>query len=165
MYRYLLSVFGAGYSPFAPGTCGSAVVLVLFVAACLVSGSGILVGGVMAAAVVYGAVVTVVFGEKGIARYGNDPGMIVSDEVCGQGITYLWLLPIADWSGGQVVVFAVVGFLLFRVFDIIKPWPASRFDRIHNAWGVLLDDVAAGVYANIALQLVWRMGWLDLIWS
>ena len=161
MYRFWLSVFGAGYSPFAPGTCGSAVGAAVFLAAGLLGGAPMLIVGLMVVLAVWGAVITVAFGDKAIKELGNDPGLIVSDELCGQAITYMWLWPIAQWSGVQFIVFAAVGFVLFRVFDIVKPWPACRFDRIHNAWGVLLDDVAAGIYANIALQLVWWLGWLS----
>ena len=111
MYRFLLSVFGAGYSPFAPGTCGSAVGALVFLAAGLLGGTPMLIG-LMAVLAVWGAMVTVVFGDKAIKELGHDPGLIVSDELCGQALTYLWLWPIARWSGGQFIIFAAAGFVL-----------------------------------------------------
>ena len=156
MYRWWLTVLGAGYSPVMPGTCGSAVVAVVFVAALLSGASGWAVAVLMLAVAVHGAVVTVKYGDRAIAEYGPDPGLVVSDEQCGQAITYLWLWPMAGGTW-EVMALAGAGFVLFRAFDIIKPPPVRQLEKVKGAWGVLLDDVMAGVYANIALQVVWRL--------
>jgi phosphatidylglycerophosphatase A len=76
---------------------------------------------------------------------GIDPGPIVIDEVVGMLIT-LAFVPVGP-SG------ALVGFLLFRVFDVIKPYPAARLEKLHGGLGVMADDAMAAVYANIGLRL------------
>lgn len=78
----------------------------------------------------------------------EDPGPVVIDEVVGMFVSLLWLP--ATWP----VVLAA--FLAFRVFDIVKPWPAGRLEHVPGGWGVMADDVMAGVYANLLVQgLVW----------
>jgi phosphatidylglycerophosphatase A len=74
----------------------------------------------------------------------------VIDEVVGMLVSLLWLP--SSWT---VVVAA---FVAFRVFDILKPWPANRLERLHGGWGIMADDVMAGVYANLLVQLLvwWR---------
>ena len=126
MYRIWLSVFGAGYLPLMPGTWGSAVVAVVFLLTALLSGSPI-VAAVMLAVAIHGFVVTVAYGNQFIEKYGPDPGQIVSDEQCGQAVTFLWLWPIATWGAKETIIFTLTGFLLFRVFDIIKTLkPSAR---------------------------------------
>jgi phosphatidylglycerophosphatase A len=157
MYRVWLTVLGTGYSPFAPGTCGSAVVTAIFLLAVLLGGSPLVVGIIMLVLVLHGLIVTVLYGDRLIAHHGPDPSLIVSDEQCGQALTYLCF----GWMGHNVtgnkelIFFALAGFVLFRLLDIIKPPPARQFDNMKNTWGVALDDVAAGVYANIILQIGW----------
>lgn len=84
--------------------------------------------------------------EKAARR--EDPGFIVADEVSG----YLVTMAFAPVS----VTSVVLGFFLFRLFDITKPPPARRFERLHGGMGIVMDDVAAGVYANVVLQVVVR---------
>ena len=169
MHRFWTSVMGTGYSPFAPGTCGSAVVAVVFLLTAVLSGSSVVSGSpvVVATAMLIvatiGFVVTVLFGDRVISRHGADPGVIVSDEQCGQALSYLWLWRADNF--GQWLALAVAGFLLFRFFDIVKVPPARQLEHVKGAWGVLLDDVMAGVYANIVLQIVWRLRWLDALVS
>ena len=75
----------------------------------------------------------------------TDPSFVVIDEVAGQLIT-LFLLPFS-WK------ILIAGFILFRVFDVIKPFPARRAEKLHGGWGIMMDDVLAGLYGNILLQL------------
>ena len=87
----------------------------------------------------------------GIAErhYGaTDPGAVVIDEVLGMLIT-LFLNPVG-WTG------ALVGFLLFRLFDVIKPYPANRLERLHGGLGIMCDDAMAAVYANMVLRVAHR---------
>ena len=160
MSRFWVSVFGAGFSPFAPGTCGSAATAIVFVAAGLLGAEPWQVAVLMSLLVVYGVAVTVLCGGAVIERYGDDAIVIVSDELAGQAVTYLALGHVGE--GWSLLVVAVAGFLLFRLFDIVKPPPVRQLERVPGVWGVLLDDIMAGVYANIVLQIVWRMGWLGL---
>ena len=84
---------------------------------------------------------------------GVDPGPIVIDEVVGMLIT-LAFIPVG-WSG------VLAGFFLFRVFDVIKPFPAGRLEALHGGLGVMADDAMAAVYANLTLRL---MMWLFPVW-
>ena len=134
--------FGSGLSPKAPGTVGSlfSLPIVLF---------GIY-GGVES---LLGVLVCLFFiglwATSLVLRTQKeqDPGFVVIDETVGQGLTFLLAVPLGltGWS-------VICGFLLFRFFDIIKLWPASFFDsRVHNAFGVMMDDVIAGLYAALVL--------------
>jgi phosphatidylglycerophosphatase A len=136
----LASAFGVGYMPFAPGTWGSAVGLVLWFV-------------LPASALVQSVVIVVLFvvgswsGTVAEGHFGRtDPGQVVIDEVMGMLIT-LFLNPVG-WQG------AIVGFLFFRVADVIKPFPANRLERLHGGIGVMADDAMAAVYANLALRIV-----------
>ena len=83
----------------------------------------------------------------------KDPGIVVVDEVVGQWVT-LTALPFTP-------ITAALGFLLFRAMDILKPWPARDLERVPGGWGIMADDVAAGVYAQLLLRvflLVWPVG-------
>jgi phosphatidylglycerophosphatase A len=74
----------------------------------------------------------------------KDPGLVVVDEVAGQWITFL-ALPMTP-------VTALAGFLLFRLMDIVKPWPARDLERLPGGFGIMADDVAAGIYAHLVLR-------------
>jgi phosphatidylglycerophosphatase A len=150
-HKLLTSSFGLGLLPVAPGTWGSLAPTVIYMAA------GILIGpqtamGAMAALLVLGCVITVVCSPKVIASTGSqDPGQIVSDEVAGQALTLLlaqWLMPTMGFCTP-----AAIGFGLFRLFDITKPWPCRRLEYLPAGWGILADDLAAGIWAVI----VWRI--------
>jgi len=147
---FLATVAYCGYFPIAPGTVGSAAGLVVY-ALVWWTGSPLLeVGlilGLFALGVWAGTVAERYFG-------GIDPGPIVLDEVVGMLIT-LAFIPVG-WSG------ALAGFVLFRIFDVIKPFPAGRFERLHGGLGVMADDAMAAVYANVSLRLtIWMLpGWI-----
>jgi phosphatidylglycerophosphatase A len=96
----------------------------------------------------------VVGGDRAEAIFGVDPKEVVADETAGQCIPLLvvpLLAPPGLWHAALAVGLA---FLLFRIFDIAKVWPASALQRLPGAWGILLDDLVAGVYAGAALWLV-----------
>ena len=76
----------------------------------------------------------------------KDPGFVVIDEVAGQWVTMI--ASPADWR------LAILGLIFFRAFDIRKPWPVSSAERLPRGWGIMLDDIVAGVYALIVLQIV-----------
>jgi phosphatidylglycerophosphatase A len=140
----IATVGGIGHVPFAPGTFGSAVGLIVW---WLLGPSAILQGaGIVAvfAAGVWSAGVC----ERHCRR--TDPGHVVIDEVVGMLIT-LFMIPVG-WAG------AFGAFLLFRLADVIKPYPANRFESLHGGLGVMADDCMAGVYANLALRLILALG-------
>ena len=150
--RLVLSAFGLGFVPVAPGTAASAASAVAYVGLALAVSEPWLTGACAAAAVVAGAA-TVVLAPAVIESEGkSDPQIIVTDEVAGMLVTFLWMpeCPLA--------LKVVAGFACFRLFDILKPTGVKDLERLPRGWGVLADDVAAGVLANVcvrAVVLVW----------
>jgi phosphatidylglycerophosphatase A len=133
---------GIGYIPFAPGTFGSAAGLIVWA---LLPASP----SVQAAAILIVFLVGSWAGTVAERHFGRtDPGQVVIDEVLGMLIT-LFLNPVG-WPG------AVLGLLLFRAADIVKPFPANRFERLPGGVGVMADDAMAAVYANLVLRLLLR---------
>jgi phosphatidylglycerophosphatase A len=141
-----------GYAPLAPGTFGSAAGLAVFA---LVRSSG---STIVELAVIVGLFVVGVWsGTEAEDHFGGvDPGPIVLDEVVGMLIT-LALLPV-NLTG------AIVGFLVFRVLDVVKPWPSGRFERLPGGLGVMADDGMAALYGNGAMRILMAVapaGWLS----
>jgi phosphatidylglycerophosphatase A len=140
-----------GYVPVAPGTFGSAAGLVVY-AAVRASGSQ----EVEIAAIVALFLIGIWSGTQAEHHFGGiDPAPIVMDEVVGMLIT-LAFLPV-NWAG------ALVGFLVFRLFDVFKPWPAAKFESLPGGLGVMADDGMAAIYGNLTMQILVRAlpaGWL-----
>jgi phosphatidylglycerophosphatase A len=140
-----------GYAPVAPGTFGSAAGLLVF-AAVRASGST----GVELATIAVLFAIGVWSGTVAEHHFGGiDPAPVVMDEVVGMLIT-LALLPV-NTTG------AIVGFLVFRAFDVVKPWPSGRFEKLPGGLGVMADDGMAAVYGNLVMRaLMWMtpVGWL-----
>ena len=91
-------------------------------------------------------------------RNETDPRPIVVDEVAGQWLTYLVALPFVPLQSPiHLAVFALAGFLLFRFFDIVKPWPIRSFERLPGGIGIIADDLAAGYLAAAVLAIGWRV--------
>jgi len=139
---------GIGYFPVAPGTAGSAVGIVLVAAL----GRAHLAPGWSWALLTAAAVSIFLVGAWAAGRaekfFGRtDPGHVVIDEVAGQVITFL-ALPEASWK------WLLAGFLLFRFFDVVKPFPARRAERLPGGWGIMTDDVLAGLYSLAALMVL-----------
>ncbi len=136
-----------GRFPVAPGTAGSIVGVAL---AALVG--RLPLGRTALIATLAGASATVYFigvwaAGRAERAFGTvDPGPVVIDEVAGQLVTFL-VCPTAGWMG------LLAGFLLFRFFDVLKPFPARRSERLPGGWGIMTDDLAAGVYAAAALLI------------
>lgn len=139
-----------GFVPVAPGTAGSIVGLALLWAVRL-SGSAAVEILVVAALVVAG-VWSAGVAEHYFAR--TDPGAVVVDEVAGMLITLL-LLPVG-------LVGAGIGFLIFRLLDIVKPWPAGRLEALPGGLGVMADDVMAALYGYLIMRglIALAPGWL-----
>lgn len=129
-------------APFAPGTAGT-------------------LGGVALAAVlpdpywVLGAITALVLLGVPLARLAErtegraDPGSFVLDEVAGYLVALLWLP-----AGTERWLVLALAFVAFRIFDISKPWPVRSLERLPRGWGVMADDLAAGVYANLVVRLL-----------
>jgi phosphatidylglycerophosphatase A len=144
--RALLTAFGLGLSPLAPGTAGSLGTAAWILGADLLLGLG---PAAAAAAFVFGVSVTLAF--AGSARRpdgGGDPGWVVSDEVAGQALASTGAL----LSGGGVGP-AVLAFLAFRALDTLKPPPIGALERLPGGAGVLADDLGAGLAAGLLAAL------------
>jgi phosphatidylglycerophosphatase A len=153
MGRFALAIASAGYTgffPLAPGTVGSAVGIVVWGAARL-GGAGPFSELLLAAALLAGGAWAATVAERHLGR--TDPGPVVVDEVMGMCVTLI-AAPFT-WQA------ALAGFLLFRVFDIVKPPPARQLERCHGGWGIMLDDLAAAAYAWGALAVLM---WLVPAW-
>ncbi len=136
----LLAAWGpCGFAPMAPGTFGTLGAVPLWWALSALPRVALPI------AIVALGLLGVVAAERAGRHWGvTDASAIVIDEVVGFLVT-VSLVPFS-WPN------AAAGFVLFRIFDVVKPWPVSRFDRVKNAWGVMLDDVAAGLYAMAILS-------------
>ncbi len=144
---WIATAGGAGYFPIAPGTAGSLVGVAVVVALGhlpLHRAAAIAVLAGVSVALLCVGVRAAGEAEKLLGR--TDPGQVVVDEVVGQMLTFL-LLPHATWK------WLLGGFLLFRAFDIVKPFPARQAERISGGWGIMLDDVVAGVYGLAVLTV------------
>ncbi len=143
--QFVATGAGSGYAPFAPGTAGSLVGLLLFWPLSRLPFAGQV--GVTVALFLVGTLAAAHLAR----RLGlKDPGIVVVDEVVGQWVSLL-LLPMTPLT-------VVLGFLLFRLLDVLKPWPARDFERLPGGWGIMADDVMAGIYANLLVRvglLVW----------
>lgn len=88
--------------------------------------------------------------EQMIKRYGHDPSVVVIDEVVGVWITMLFVVHVMEYVDLQLQLITLgIAFLTFRFFDIIKVWPSKHFDRMNSGWGIMMDDIIAGLYAGI----------------
>ena len=139
-----------GFVPVAPGTFGSAAGLLVYYAIRWTGSSTVEVF------VIGGLCIVGVWSATAAGRLlgSVDPGPVIIDEVVGMLIT-LWLLPVTPLG-------ALVGFLLFRALDIVKPFPANRLEALSGGVGVMADDVMVGVYGNLMIRglIVLTPGWL-----
>lgn len=96
----------------------------------------------------------VLLGHEAEAKWGKDPSEVVADETAGQCLT-LMFIPAGICNCPMTTMGAVLGaFFLFRAFDILKPWPAGAMQNIAGGWGILLDDIFAGIMGGIALLII-----------
>jgi len=156
MKRLLASCFGLGWMPIAPGTWGSLPPVVAFAVMLYFGAPTLAIVGAMAAFIITASVACVACVPAVAALVGKtDPGEVVVDEVAGQAVAFL-IIPLilpADLSMKQGCLIAGLGFLLFRVLDITKPWPIKKLEALPAGWGVLADDLLAGVFAAVLLAI------------
>jgi phosphatidylglycerophosphatase A len=148
----LATGFGTGYGPIAPGTWGS-------IPGLLFAWGLLRLGGAwaVAAGAAFFSVAGVWAADRAEALFGEkDPGPVVIDEIAGQMVSLLFL-PI------NLPVLAL-GFVLFRILDVLKPWPANRLEALPGGSGIMADDLMVGLYANLILHglSLWRPVWLGL---
>jgi phosphatidylglycerophosphatase A len=142
-YEMIASVFYIGYLPVAPGTLGSLVGLIVYY---FVKDNPITMG---VAILIVTALGFLTAGRAEKIFGGKDPDEIVIDELSGMLIS-LYLLP-------SSMGYVVSGFILFRFFDIVKPKPIQSFEELKGSLGIMSDDLIAGLYANMALQIVYML--------
>jgi phosphatidylglycerophosphatase A len=142
LVNVLATFFGLGLSPVLPGTLASAATTLLYVF--VLRGLGALPFAALVVALFVGGVAVSKMAADEIGQ--PDPGRVVIDEVCGQ------LIALAYLPSGWVP--AGLAFALFRVFDIIKPWPIRRLEKLPGGWGIMADDVGAGIAAAVLTRLV-----------
>ena len=114
----------------------------------------------MAALALGGCAICIKFTPAVIAATGKTaPREVVADELAGQALTFLAIafLTVGSASPGQIWVITALGFVLFRLFDIAKPWPIRKLEKLPKGWGVLADDLMASVYAATVLQVCIRL--------
>lgn len=141
----MASFFGIGFLPGMPGTWGSLAAFGLYMLLPKGAFTGFgLVLSIPAFIVLY--LISVYVSSQAELKLGHDAGQIVIDEVCGYFVAVM-LLP-QSWLIG------LYAFVLFRVFDIAKPFPISRSQNLPKGWGVVTDDVIAGIFANVLLQIM-----------
>ncbi|MEI7906132.1 MAG: phosphatidylglycerophosphatase A [Bacteroidota bacterium] len=141
--KFIGSGFFTGYTPFAPGTAGSALGLAFF-----------FIPGFMDLHVLVPCTF-VLFLIGGLAAgkmeelYGQDPGIVTVDEIVGMWLS-VWFIPFTFLN-------ITLAFIIFRVLDILKPYPAAYFDKRTGGWNIMMDDVIAAVYTNAIIQIVLRV--------
>lgn len=141
--------FGCGYFPFGPGTVGSAAALLI---ACWVHAEFGWTGLHFAALGIATLPISIWASSRAERLFGGkDPGRVVVDEVAGQWVTLAGAATL-DWKP------LLAAFLLFRLFDIAKPFPVRRFERLRGGTGIMADDIAAGIYAAVVLWAGSRFG-------
>jgi len=130
---------GSGLSPVAPGTAGTVVGLLIY----------FIHGFEKFYVIVPAILVFFVWGTYAAGRmekvYGHDPSRVVIDEIVAMWISLVFL--------PKQLILAAIGFFIFRMLDIFKPYPASYFDKKNGGIYIMLDDVVCGVYTNVILQL------------
>ena len=142
----LATLAGAGYGPIAPGTWGTLAAVPLWLLLALPGSALLYACGTVALIAL--AIPCATAAERLLAK--KDAGPVVIDEAAGFLVT-MFLAPVTPLSG-------VLGFLFFRVFDVLKFFPADRLERFPGGFGIVMDDVASGVYAGLALHLaLWAL--------
>jgi len=147
--KFLASGFLTGYFPVAPGTIGS---LVGILACFFLQDVPFTIYAIVVILILIAGIY--IAGEAEKIYQTKDSSHIVIDEIAGIFFTFIYL--------PKGISFLLVGFLAFRFFDIFKPFPIRLIDeKIKGGWGIMLDDVLAGIFANLLIRLIgWGTGWL-----
>lgn len=136
--------FGCGYFPWGPGTVGSLAAVLIAFALHVYTASGRLT--VLALILIWLMPAIWAAGRTELVVGKKDPGLVVVDEVLGQWVTLLGAASLS-WIN------FLAAFLLFRVFDIWKPWPIRKIERLPKGYGIVCDDLAAGLYGALILYI------------
>lgn len=154
MKRLFTSCFGLGLLPLCPGTWGSLPPAGLFLLLASVAAPPDWTSIIMLIWAVASSVICVAFAPSIITKTGKqDPREIVVDELAGQCTTFV---PAVMLTQLNPLLVAGLGFFLFRLFDIAKPFPIRKLEKLPAGWGVLADDLLAGLYAAVILLFISR---------
>lgn len=147
--EYLSTLFGIGLFPKAPGTAGTLFAAIVYFVLPDVWFSSF--WGIIAflAVIILGSLISVFFISKAEIGLGHDSGKIVIDEFWGYMIAVIFL--------PKTLLVIFLAFVLFRIFDIFKPEPVNVLQKLPGGWGVMADDIMAGIYLNIVLQIIIRV--------
>ena len=145
-HRLVSTCLGIGYTPKGGGTVAAVACCIAWYMAGKGGNESLFIEGVVTLAIL---VIGIWSAGKVEAAWGKDSSRVVIDEVAGMCITLL-AVPIK----GQYIL---IGLVLFRFFDIAKPLFIRRLEKLNGGWGVMFDDVLAGIYANVVLQLIVMM--------
>jgi phosphatidylglycerophosphatase A len=148
-----IATCGVGYLPLAPGTFGSLVGLGIFLLLARLTTGAPLVAIVLA--LIVAVTLAGIWAGSRIEQLSGrkDPGKVVVDEVAGQMISLFPLTLFSHWSTGIVIL----SFILFRFFDIVKPYPANRLQELDGGVGIMFDDLVAGVYGAVVISIISRI--------
>ena len=139
---YISTLFGIGYFPKAPGTAGTLfAAMVYFILPEKWIGSVYLILSIL-----FLSLISVLFISKAEKKLGHDNGKIVIDEFFGYFVAMMFL--------PKSLLILTLAFILFRFFDIFKPEPVNVLQKLPKGWGVMADDIMAGIYTNICLQIL-----------
>ena len=156
---FIATGFGAGFIPLGPGTWGSIVGLLIAYGLIAAFGSdALLLQNILIAAGLVSAALGVWASDRAEKIFDRkDASQIVVDEVFGQIISFVFIAPYFTGTGASWRWWMIAGFALFRAFDIFKPYPINRLQGLSGGLGVMMDDALAGVYAAVALSLLWML--------
>lgn len=141
--RLIATAGGIGYLPFAPGTWAAGILAIFWFIICQNFPDTFAWQLILIPIIIGGGVY---YSEKIITDKEKDPSHVVIDEVAGMSLTLLLIPP----SYQNILA----GFILFRFFDILKPLGIKKMENMRGGWGIMFDDVLAGIYSNIALRLL-----------
>jgi phosphatidylglycerophosphatase A len=157
----MLHVGGLGHAPIASGTFGSLPPVVMVIILVQLGQPDWLVNLCLVLLGITFSIACIRFGELAEATWGRkDPGQVVADEVAGQCVALFalpWRAPGTDGALAWNLTLAVVAFLAFRFFDILKPPPARSLERLRGGFGILVDDLITGLMALVLMQLLARV--------
>ena len=137
------TTLGVGYFPLAPGTFAAAASVIVWCILCFNIQHPYFWQLILVPVFIY---VGVICSEKILLENEKDPSHVVIDEFAGQWISLLFISP--------SYISVLIGFVLFRVFDIAKPFGIRRMEKLNKGWGIMMDDVLAGVYSNLVLHFI-----------
>jgi phosphatidylglycerophosphatase A len=152
----IATAFGSGLIPLGSGSWGSIIGLLAVYGLIDYSGSDVLLAqNSLIVAVIVSAAAGIWSGSRAEKIFNRkDPGQVVIDEVCGQILTFVFFAPYLPLLGERWLWWMIAGFALFRLFDIFKPYPINKLQELDGGFGVMMDDLFAGIYAASVLSLL-----------